>query len=206
MGLRQSLERMVAEHRRRGPWASRVLVLSIVATALLDFTANLFATTFIAIGPFYTAVGTLTFVLSYTLYDYIRRYHGKAATLTAVAAGAIGTLAYSFAFGGGLGRIVFASLCALLVASLVDIQIQSRLLAGPIWRLVLVSNGVSLFVDTVVFTLVAFLGVEGIPIAGLIGGDYVTKVVMSLVSIPLIYGVTMIVPYPALSARQAQTG
>jgi uncharacterized PurR-regulated membrane protein YhhQ (DUF165 family) len=183
--------------------ARAVLVAAIAATAVLDFTANLLATTFFRVGPFTAAVGTLTFALSYTLYDYIRRYHGRNATLAAVAAGALGTLAYSFAFGGGLGRIVLASLAALAAASLVDIRVQTLLLRAPLWRMVTVSNGVSLAVDTVVFTLVAFLGVEGIGIASLIAGDYLTKAVMTLVSIPLIYGLTAVVPFPPLAARQA---
>lgn len=180
-----------------------MLVAAIAATAVLDFAANLLATTFFRVGPFTAAVGTLTFALSYTLYDYIRRYHGRGATLAAVAAGALGTLAYSFAFGGGLGRIVLASVAALAVASLVDIRVQTLLLRAALWRMVTVSNGASLAVDTVVFTLVAFLGVEGIGIGSLIAGDYLTKVVMTLVSIPLIYGITAVVPFPPLVARPA---
>ncbi len=181
---------------RRG-W---LLLAAIVATALLDFTANLLATTFFRVGPFTAAVGTLTFALSYTLYDYIRRYHGRAATLWAVAAGAVGTLAYSVVAGGGLGRIVLASLLALTAASAVDIRIQTALLRRPLWEMVVASNAVSLLVDTVVFTLVAFLGVAGVGIASLIGGDYLTKIVMTVLSVPLIYGVSALAPNPPLVA------
>jgi len=191
---------------RRAAWRQDrglgVLLAAIGASALLDFTANLLATTFFHVGSFTAAVGTLTFALSYTLYDYIRRYHGRDATLWAVAAGAIGTLAYSFAFGGGLGRIVLASLLALGVASAIDIRVQTLLLRGPLWRMVVASNGASLLVDTVVFTLVAFLGVAGIGIPSLIAGDYLTKIAMTLVSLPLIYGVSAIAPYPPLVARE----
>lgn len=179
------------------------LILAIVAAALLAFTANYYASTFVDVGILTFAVGTLTFALSYTLADYIRRYHGRSATIVAVAAGALGTLAWTVAFDGGLGRIVLASLTSLAIASAVDIRMQTLLLSGPIWRLVLFSNAVSLAVDTVVFTLLAFLGVDGVRILNLIAGDYVVKIVMSLISIPLIYGVTMVVPFSPLSPRRA---
>jgi uncharacterized PurR-regulated membrane protein YhhQ (DUF165 family) len=180
------------------------LVSAIVLATILAFVANYYAATFVHVGSLSFAIGTLTFALSYTLADYIRRYHGRTATIIAVGAGALGTLAYTAAFDGGLGRIVLASLTSLVVASSVDIRIQSLLLNGPIWRLVLVSNGLSLLVDTVVFTLLAFYGVEGIGIAGLIGGDYLVKVIMSVVSIPMIYAVTAAVPFSPLSTSRAR--
>lgn len=174
------------------------LVISIVAAAVLAFVANYYAATFVDVGSLTFAVGTLTFALAYTLDDYIRRYHGRAATIIAVAAGAIGTLLYSLNFNGGLGRIVLASLASLIIASSVDIRIQTALLSGPIWRLVLVSNAVSLLVDTFVFTLLAFYGVDGVAIPNLIAGDYLVKMIMSVVSIPMIYGVTALVPFKPL--------
>ena len=179
------------------------LVVGIVAAALLSFVANYYASTFVEVGALTFAIGTLTFALSYTLADYIRRYHGRVATVIAVAAGATGTLAYTLVFDGGLGRIVLASLCSLVVASSVDIRIQTALLGGPIWRLVLFSNAVSLAVDTIVFTLLAFYGVDGVGILSLIGGDYLVKMIMSLVSVPLIYGVTMLVPFRPLIPSRA---
>ncbi len=180
------------------------LVVGIAAAALLAFVANYYAAKFVEVGSLTFAVGTLTFALGYTLDDYIRRYHGRVATIVAVAAGALGTLIYTLTFDGGLGRIVLASLASLVVASSVDIRLQTFLLGGPIWRLVLVSNAVSLAIDTVVFTLLAFYGVEGIAIPNLIAGDYLVKMIMSLISVPLIYGVTMLVPFrPLVPSRIA---
>ncbi len=179
------------------------LIIAVVGAAILAFVANYYAATFVEVGSLTFAVGTLTFALAYTLADYIRRYHGRSATIVAVAAGALGTLAYTVAFDGGLGRIVLASLVSLVVASSVDIRLQTALLGGPIWRLVLISNGVSLLVDTVVFTLLAFYGVEGIAIPNLIVGDYLVKVIMSLISIPMIYGVASVVPFrPLVPSRE----
>ncbi len=184
---------------RHGLRSRRIaLVVGIAAAALLAFVANYYAATFVEAGSLTFAVGTLTFALGYTLDDYIRRYHGRVATIIAVAAGALGTLIYTLTFDGGLGRIVLASLASLVVASSVDIRLQTFLLGGPIWRLVLVSNAVSLAIDTVVFTLLAFYGVDGIAIPNLIAGDYLVKMIMSLVSVPLIYGVTLLVPFQPL--------
>ena len=184
---------------RHGLRSRRIaLVVGIAAAALLAFVANYYAATFVEAGSLTFAVGTLTFALGYTLDDYIRRYHGRVATIIAVAAGALGTLIYTLTFDGGLGRIVLASLASLVVASSVDIRLQTFLLGGPIWRLVLVSNAVSLAIDTVVFTLLAFYGVDEIAIPNLIVGDYLVKMIMSLVSVPLIYGVTLLVPFQPL--------
>ena len=187
----------------RRPYRRIALVVSVAAAAILAFVANYYAATFIDVGSLTFAVGTLTFALGYTLDDYIRRYHGRSATIVAVAAGAIGTLAFSFAFGGGLGRIVLASLASLVVASSVDIRVQTALLSGPIWRLVLVSNAISLLVDTFVFTLLAFYGVDGVAIPNLIAGDYLVKLVMTAISIPMIYGVTALVPFRPLTPMRA---
>lgn len=180
------------------------LVVSIICAAFIAFISNRYAATFIHVGHLQFAVGTLTFALAYTLDDYIRRYHGRTATICAIIAGAAGTLLFSALVGAGLGRIVFASLTSLAVASSIDIRVQTKLLKGPIWRLVLISNCASLAVDTVVFTLLAFYGVDGVAIPNLIAGDYLTKVVMSIISIPMIYGVTMIVPFRPLTVAAAR--
>ena len=184
--------------RPENPSRLVALVVAVTGAALLAFIANYYAATFVEVGTLTFAVGTLTFALAYTLADYIRRYHGRSATIVAVAAGAAGTLVYTAVFDGGLGRIVLASLVSLVVASSVDIRLQTALLGGPIWRLVFVSNGISLLVDTVVFTLLAFYGVDGIAIPGLIAGDYLVKIVMSLISIPMIYGAASVVPFRPL--------
>ena len=180
------------------------LVGAIIFSAFLTFIANRFAATFVHVGQIQFAVGTLTFALGYTLDDYIRRYHGRRATIVGIIAGACGTLAFSAVFGGGLGRFVVAGLISLAIASSIDIRVQTRLLGGPIWRLVLLSNAASLLVDTVVFTLLAFWGVQGVAIPNLIVGDYLVKIAMSLISIPLIYGVSMVVPFRPLPVAVAR--
>ena len=91
---------------------------------------------------------------------------------------------------GAAPRIVGASLVAYLVASLVDAEIfawwRTRV-GGYRWGRVLVSNAVSTAVDSVVFVTLAFAGV--LPVLPLVVGQYVVKMVVTVLSLPLIYGI-----------------
>ncbi len=97
------------------------------------------------------------------------------------------------AFAGVLGstwRIVAASLIAYLVSTLIDVQVFAwwRERVGRYrWARVLLSNSVSTLIDSTMFITIAFLGV--MPVLPLIAGQYVVKMAVTLVSIPLIYAV-----------------
>ena len=93
---------------------------------------------------------------------------------------------------GSTPRIVVASLTAYLIASLIDVQVfawwRERFgVDRRRWLRVLVSNSVSTLVDSVVFIVIAFAGV--LPLAPLIVGQYVVKMIVTVVSVPLIYTV-----------------
>jgi hypothetical protein len=95
------------------------------------------------------------------------------------------------AFAGVLGstpRIVFASLTAYLISSLIDAEIfafwRARI-QGLKWTRVLVSNTISTWVDSVIFITLAFYGI--MPIWMLIKGQYIVKMAITLISLPLIY-------------------
>ncbi|MBI5472543.1 MAG: queuosine precursor transporter [Ignavibacteriae bacterium] len=89
---------------------------------------------------------------------------------------------------GSTARIVAASLTAYLISSVIDIEIfgwwKSRV-RGYKWGRVLVSNSVSTLVDSVVFVTLAFAGV--LPLLPLIVGQYILKMAITCLSIPLIY-------------------
>jgi uncharacterized integral membrane protein (TIGR00697 family) len=95
------------------------------------------------------------------------------------------------AFAGVLGstpRIVFASLTAYVISSLIDAEMFALWkvhVRGPKWARVLVSNTISTWVDSVVFITVAFYGV--MPIWILIKGQYAVKMAITIASLPLIY-------------------
>ena len=89
---------------------------------------------------------------------------------------------------GSTGRVVLASLAAYLVSSLIDVQVFAwwRERVGRFkWLRVLASNAVSTAVDSAVFIVLAFAGV--MPVWPLIVGQYVVKMAVTVVSIPLIY-------------------
>ena len=91
---------------------------------------------------------------------------------------------------GSTWRIVLASLTAYLVSSLIDVEVFAwwrRRIGRYRWARVLVSNTISTLVDSVIFITIAFLGVSGYNILGLIEGQYAWKMMITVVSIPLIY-------------------
>lgn len=91
---------------------------------------------------------------------------------------------------GATPRIVGASLIAYLTASLLDAEVfawwRARV-GGYRWARVLVSNAVSTAVDSLVFVTLAFAGV--LPVLPLVVGQYVVKMVVTVLSLPLIYGI-----------------
>lgn len=98
-----------------------------------------------------------------------------------------GRAAYSTVL-GSTWRIVLASLTAYLASSLIDVQVFAwwrERVGRHRWLRVLASNTVSTFADSVVFIVVAFGGI--MPIWPLIVGQYIVKMAITIVSIPLIY-------------------
>jgi queuosine precursor transporter len=91
---------------------------------------------------------------------------------------------------GATPRIVGASLIAYLVASLLDAELfawwRARV-GGYRWMRVLVSNAVSTAVDSLVFVTLAFAGV--LPVLPLVVGQYAVKMTVTVLSLPLIYGI-----------------
>jgi hypothetical protein len=91
---------------------------------------------------------------------------------------------------GATPRIVGASLIAYLAASLLDAEVfawwRARV-GGYRWARVLVSNAVSTAVDSLVFVTLAFAGV--LPVLPLVVGQYVVKMAVTVLSLPLIYGI-----------------
>lgn len=89
---------------------------------------------------------------------------------------------------GSTPRIVFASLTAYLVSSLIDAEIfafwRARIQRFK-WTRVFVSNGISTWVDSVIFITLAFYGT--MPVWVLIKGQYLIKMAITVLSLPLIY-------------------
>jgi len=174
-----------------------------------ELIANVTASKPVQIGGLVVPAAIFIYALTFTLIDLINESMGKKGARRVILAAFIANLllaAYaqfavllppaSFYSGqeayasvlGSTPRIVFASLTAYLISSLIDAEIfalwKSKI-RGPRWLRVLVSNTVSTGVDSVVFITFAFYGL--MPIWGLIKGQYVVKMAITLVSLPLIY-------------------
>jgi len=176
-----------------------------------EIISNVTASKPVAIAGIVVPAAVFLYTLTFTLIDLINERLGKAGArqviATAFAANLLLAGYVQFAiwlpaapfyrdaaiFAGVLGstsRIVFASLVAYLVSSLVDAEIFAWWRAhvtGPKWIRVLTSNAVSTLVDSALFITIAFAGV--LPVWPLIGGQYLVKMGVTLVSLPLIYAV-----------------
>ena len=174
-----------------------------------DLIANVTAGKPVAIAGIVVPAAVFLYTLTFTLIDLINERLGKAGARQVIATTFAANLLLAgyvqFAiwlpaapfyrdaeiFAGVLGstpRIVFASLVAYLVSSLVDAEIFAwwrAHVAGPKWARVLTSNAVSTLLDSALFITIAFAGV--LPVWPLIGGQYLVKMGVTLISLPLIY-------------------
>jgi len=183
-----------------------VLVSLYVACEVI---ANVTAGRPAQLGSIVVPSAVFIYTLTFTLVDLIHEVYGKSGTRMVIYGAFLanillaaysylvvhlpvpdffsGTHAYAIVF-GSTPRIVFASLTAYLVSSLVDVEVyhlwRIRVKRWK-WSRVLVSNMVSTFVDSVVFIFLAFYGT--LPVIPLIKGQYLIKMAITVISLPLIY-------------------
>jgi uncharacterized integral membrane protein (TIGR00697 family) len=174
-----------------------------------ELIANLTAAKPVVLGPLVVPAGVFIYALTFTLLDLVNERLGKIGARQVIGTAFAANLllaAYAqltvwwpappFFDGqpaverilGATPRIVGASLLAYLAAALVDAELfawwRARV-GGYRWLRVLVSNTVSTGVDSVLFVTLAFLGI--LPVLPLIGGQYVVKMAVTVLSLPLIY-------------------
>ncbi|KPJ61359.1 MAG: hypothetical protein AMJ46_01230 [Latescibacteria bacterium DG_63] len=185
------------------------MTLIIALYVACELIANVTASKPVSLGPIVVPSAVFIYTLTFTLIDLINERLGKRrarqviySTLAAnvllalYCKFAISLPAASFysgqeAFASVLGstpRIVAASLVAYLVSSLLDTHIFAwwkQRVGKARWLRVLVSNSVSTGVDSVVFITLAFYGT--MPLLALMTGQYLVKMAVTVVSLPLIY-------------------
>ncbi len=184
-----------------------VLIIGVYVTC--EIIANITAAKPVLVWGIVVPAAVFIYALTFTLIDLVNERFGKQGAryviytafaanllLAAYAQFAIWLPAAPFykgqeAFAAVLGstpRIVVASLTAYLVSSLIDTEVFAwwrERIGGYRWLRVLTSNTVSTFVDSAVFITLAFWGV--FPVWPLIKGQYLIKMAVTVVSIPLIY-------------------
>ncbi|WP_194165366.1 VUT family protein [Deinococcus terrestris] len=136
----------------------RPVVILTALYALSILLANLTLDQFLPLPVFgLLSVGTMFFAAVFTLRDRIHRAGGLRAVYIAIA------LALLVNTGAALltdtpWRFVGASFLAILVGELADTAVYQRLIGKSWWTRVLASNAVSVPLDSVLFTLLAFYG------------------------------------------------
>ena len=159
--------------------------------------------------------GTFIYPLTFTLRDLVHKTLGIAAarTLIFAAAGINLLMAGLFSFVAKLPadpsvgpqtefaavlspvwRIVIASILAEVIAELIDTEMyrlwEKKFVERLQWGRVLFSNAVSVPIDSVVFSLIAFYGVmPNSVVVGIIVSNILIKGATTLISIPMIYAV-----------------
>ena len=182
-----------------------LIALYIACELIANITASKPVSVFGVVAP----GGVFIYALTFTLIDLVNERMGKQGAQRVVyAAFAANTLLALYAMFivvlpspayftnqsaiasvlGSAPRVVAASLLAYIVSSLIDVEIFAawkRRVGGHKWARVIFSNAVSTAVDSALFVTVAFAGI--MPLLPLIVGQYLVKMAVTVVSVPLIY-------------------
>jgi uncharacterized integral membrane protein (TIGR00697 family) len=165
------------------------------------------------VGGFSVDAGTVIYPLTFTLRDLVHKLLGRAAARTVIVAAAVTNLVMAglFAFAAWLPpdptwqlqrefaavltpvwRIVLASIVAELASELVDTEVYhlwvERVTRRYQWARVLVSNAISVPLDSLVFSWGAFGGLLPNPIVwSVFAANVIVKGAVTLLSLPAIY-------------------
>ncbi|HEV2073792.1 MAG TPA: VUT family protein, partial [Thermomicrobiales bacterium] len=126
--------------------------------------------------PIYAPSGVIAIGLSFTLRDLVQRRLGVGVALVAVVIGAALSAALD-------PTLALASGVAFLLAESLDLFVYTPLQRRNLVGAVVASNVVGLVVDSIVFLSIAFGSLA------LLEGQVIGKAWMTLVAIPLIYGI-----------------
>jgi len=142
----------------RAPHARVFLLLAYVGSVLL---ANIFLDTFIALPLFgLLSVGSLFFAAIFTLRDALHAY-GLRTVYWAIALALLVNAAYGHWVAHISARFLLASFISILLGEMADTAVFARLRRQRWHARVLLSNAVSVPLDSTAFTLMAFAGVMG---------------------------------------------
>ena len=179
-----------------------MLYVVIALFTAVDIVSNVVASKLVAIGPLVVPAASFLFPLAYTLIDLVNRSLGKTGArwvvLGAFAGNVVLVLATSIAIAlppagfwpnqeayalilEAAPRIVLASWVAYLASSMTDVELFARLQKWPLWQRVVASNAISLLLDSILFVSIAFG-----PQVQIIGSQYLVKLLMTVLSLPLL--------------------
>jgi hypothetical protein len=194
--------------------------LYVICQAIADVSA----TKLVEIGPIVLPAGSMIFAVTFTVRDLLHKRLGKTWAQAAIIVAAVGNIlqalylawvskmSYPPFFQNGeawsaifaiVPAITIASITAEVVSELIDTEVyhfwSHRFRGFPQWSRVIVSNMVSLPIDSLVFATLAFVilpplfGGETLPLGAalaLTAGQIVFKAAVTLISMPSIYFVS----------------
>lgn len=190
------------------------LVIAIAAAYLLcQIIADVTAVKMVELFGLAVPAAVFIYALTFTLRDVAHKQLGKKTTIfLVITAGVVNVLmalyfmltvslkpavfwgnqeSYAMIL-GVVPRIVAASIIAEIVSELIDTEIYQKWIdkfpRAPQWTRVLVSNAISLPIDSVLFVGIAFIGT--MPLNALFSvmiGQIIIKAIITLISMPLIY-------------------
>jgi uncharacterized PurR-regulated membrane protein YhhQ (DUF165 family) len=137
--------------------------------------ANYTATWFIPLPLFgMVSVGTLVFGITFTQRDRVHRY-GRRAVYLMIFIAAVGMVLESL-FLAVAWRIIIASFIAIVLSETADTEVYHKLLRRPWMQRVIGSNLISIPLDSILFNLIAFMGVfQPTMLVAIIFGEIVAK-------------------------------
>ncbi len=190
------------------------LVIAVTAAYLLcQIIADVTAVKMVELFGLAVPAAVFIYALTFTLRDVAHKQLGKKTTVfLVITAGVVNVLmalyfmltvalkpavfwgnqeSYAMIL-GVVPRIVAASIIAEIVSELLDTEIYQKWIDkfpnAPQWTRVLVSNAISLPIDSFLFVGIAFIGT--MPVNALFGvmlGQVIIKAIITLISMPLIY-------------------
>lgn len=208
-----------ATKKEAQPRITNTWVLVLIATAGIYLASTLIANVaslrIVEIWGWSLDAGTFIYPITFTLRDLIHKIGGKAAARAAIFTGAIVNLlmaGYYYLVSvmpadmyvgeqtewvkvlGPQWRIVMASIIAMLIAELIDTYVYGKWVAKfghkKQWGRVLSSNLISVPIDSIAFTALAFYGVLPVEVCISIFWSMVwIKLATSVITLPLIYGI-----------------
>ena len=208
-----------AKHKEVQPRITHTWVLLLIATAGIYLASTLIANVaslrIVKVWGMSLDAGTFIYPITFTLRDLIHKIGGKAAAKAAIYTGAIVNLLMAGYFSlvahlnpdmfvgeqaewvkvlGPQWRIVIASIIAMLIAELIDTFVYGKWVTKfghkKQWGRVLSSNAISVPIDSIAFTALAFYGALPLEVCISIFWSMVwIKLATSVITLPLIYGV-----------------
>ena len=187
-------------------------VFAIVSYAIIAIASDIFANKMLLLGPLTLAGGILLIPFSFTIRDLIHKLIGfenvkKVVWVTAFVNLAVAALLILLdilpAAVDGMGeawhlvmgtswRVILASFIAQLVADLTNTYVYEwiyrKMGSKMLWFRTAVSNLPATIADSLVFSLIAFLGVLPTEVVwASIVSSFIVKYIVSLVFVPMVY-------------------